>query len=143
MVVSLHNKFFCLLSFFSFIPQRIRYELVLKCRSLLAAVDNQFSDKNPVTSHVYPLNLSSDPGLLEIGNSAPSKGPVRCSQSVASVATLSLQVDHDSWWQISISAQLSLADMPLNVKERKKMGLKMSPFPFLKALQKHIFVTQE
>lgn len=124
MVVSLHNKIFCLLSFFSFIPQRIRYELVLKCRSLLAAVDNQISDKNHVTSHIYPLNLSSDPGLLEIGNSAPSKGPVRCSQSVPSVATLSLQVDHDSWWQISINAQLSLADMPFECKRKEENGLK-------------------
>lgn len=64
-------------------PQRIRYELVFKCKSFIAAVDNQVSDKNHGTSHVYSLNLLSDPGMLEIGNSAPSKGPVRCSQSVA------------------------------------------------------------
>lgn len=63
--------------------QRIRYELVLKCRSLLAAVDDQVSNKNHDTSHAFPQNLMSDVDMLEIGNSATSKSPVRCPQSVA------------------------------------------------------------
>jgi len=62
-------------------------------------VDNQVSDKNHGTSHVYSLHLSSAPDLFEIGISAPSEGLVTCSQSVASVASLSLQVDHNSFAQ--------------------------------------------
>lgn len=88
MVVLLHYIFF--LSLFSVVSQTIRYELLLKCKSLLAAVDNQTSDKHCGTSHFYPLSLSSDLHMLKIQNSAASKGPVRCCQSVASVASLSL-----------------------------------------------------